>query len=76
MRVSCWLDSLLKLIRWLEIGTILRSRWCYELASLLIHGKAQDLSQGCYSLLCGNLNQSSVCSEFSGQMGPLVLLSA
>ena len=49
--VAC---CLVRLTRWLGLGTIFSSRWGYKLASL-------------HALLLRGLNQTRLCTEFAGQ---------
>ena len=58
-----FLDSLVRLTRWLILGTILYSRWTHEL--VFLPGR---VSSACMALLFGTPNQAIVCTEFLGQV--------
>ena len=58
-----FLDSLVRLTRWLRLGTIFYSRWTHEL--VFLPGR---VSSACIALLFGTPNQAIVCTEFLGQV--------
>lgn len=58
-----FLDSLVRLTRWLRLGTMFCSRWTYELISL-----PGRISSACMALLFGTPNQAILCTEFLGQV--------
>ena len=58
-----FLDSLVRLTRWLRLGTIFYSRWTHEL--VFLPGR---VSSACMALLFGTPNQAIVCTEFLGQV--------
>lgn len=51
-----YMYSLVRFIRWLELGTIFSRSWAYEFASLPCQTSGQDLGS-VYSSFFGELNQ-------------------